>query len=76
MTSALEKMEEAGALWNRIVFLASIVAVIVSIISLKYSNKVVDCSGYLSTITASPAKKQCYEKVLLFGNITKVEMNM
>lgn len=34
-------------------FLASIAAVIVSIISLKYSNKIAKRSGYLSTITAS-----------------------
>lgn len=37
-------------------FLASIAAVIVSIISLRYSNKVAKRSGYLSTITASRDK--------------------
>lgn len=37
-------------------FLASIAAVIVSIISLIYSNKVAKRSGYLSTITASRDK--------------------
>lgn len=37
-------------------FLASIAAVIVSIISLRYSNKVAKKSGYLSTITASRDK--------------------
>lgn len=37
-------------------FLASIAAVIVSIISLRYSNKVAKRSGYLGTITASRDK--------------------
>lgn len=37
-------------------FLASIAAVIVSIISLSYSNKVAKRSGYLNTITASRDK--------------------
>lgn len=37
-------------------FFLSIVAVIVSIISLRYSNKVAKQSGYLSTITASRDK--------------------
>lgn len=37
-------------------FLASIAAVIVSIISLRYSNKAAKRSGYLSTITASRDK--------------------
>lgn len=37
-------------------FLASIAAVIVSIISLRYSNKATKRSGYLSTITASRDK--------------------
>ena len=37
-------------------FLASIAAVIVSIVSLRYSNKVAKRSGYLSTITASRDK--------------------
>ena len=37
-------------------FLASIAAVVVSIISLKCSNKVAKRSGYLSTITASRDK--------------------
>ncbi len=37
-------------------FLASIAAVIVSVISLRYSNKVAKRSGYLSTITASRDK--------------------
>lgn len=37
-------------------FLASIAAVIVSIISLKYSNKAAKRSGYLSTITVSRDK--------------------
>lgn len=37
-------------------FLASIAAVIVSVISLRYSNKAAKRSGYLSTITASRDK--------------------
>lgn len=37
-------------------FLASIAAVIVSIISMRYSNKAAQRSGYLSTITASRDK--------------------
>ncbi len=37
-------------------FLASIAAVIVSVISLRYSNKVAKRTGYLSTITASREK--------------------
>lgn len=37
-------------------FLASIAAVIVSIISLRYSNKAEKRSGYLNTITASRNK--------------------
>lgn len=37
-------------------FLASIAAVIVSVISLRYSNKIAERTGYLSTITASRDK--------------------
>ena len=37
-------------------FLASIAAVIVSIISMRYSNKAAQRSGYLTTITASRDK--------------------
>lgn len=39
-------------------FLASVAAVIVSIISLRYSNNVAKRSGYLSIFTASRDKKK------------------
>lgn len=56
-------------------FLASIAAVIVSIISLRYSNKDAKRSGYLSTITASRDKWSNYlreSSSLYFTQIARI----
>ncbi|RHR64589.1 hypothetical protein DWW70_14135 [Coprococcus sp. AF16-5] len=51
-----ELFNKFSAIGIGLTFLASIAAVIVSIISLRYSNKVAKRSGYLGTITASRDK--------------------
>lgn len=51
-----EAFNIVSAIGIGLAFLASIAAVIVSIISLRYSNKVAKRSGYLSTITVSRDK--------------------